>query len=75
MIHLQEKRKLGGTGYLDKMTHTKEFNQLLASTRKQYLHKDVPAKYRNKYGKKYDSKEIKSVAYAIAKSRRIKIDN
>ena len=56
------------------MPYTNAFKQLLKSARKTYLYKDVPAKYRKKYGKKYDAEEIKSISYAIAKSRGIKID-
>jgi len=56
------------------MPHSKEFKKLLESTRKTYLYKDVPKRFQHKYGKEYDKKEIKSVAFAIAKSRGIKID-
>ena len=62
-------------GYLKiNMPHSKAFKQLLESTRKTYLYKDVPNKYKKRYGKTYDKKEIKSVAIAIAKSRGLKID-
>lgn len=56
------------------MPHTKAFNELWASTKGEYLGKKVPKKYQKKYGKTYNAKEVKSVAYAIAKSRGVKID-
>jgi len=56
------------------MPYTKQFKKLLDSVKETYLKKKVPQKYKNKYGKVYDKKEIKLVAYAIAKSRGIKID-
>ena len=55
------------------MPFTKGFKELLAATKKEYLYKNVPSKYRKKYGSKYDSKEVKSVAFAIANARGIKI--
>ena len=30
--------------------------------------------YKDKYGKRYDSKEVKNISYAIAKSKGIRID-
>ena len=56
------------------MPHTASFNKLWNSTKKQYLNQKVPKQYQAKYGKKYDKKEVKSVAYAIAKVKGIKID-
>ena len=56
------------------MPYTSSFKDLFKNVKKQYLGKDVPLKYRKKWGKKYDEDEIKSLAYAIAKSRGIKID-
>lgn len=56
------------------MPYSDSFKKLLESTRKNYLYKDVPAKFRKRYGKKYDKKEVKQVAFAIAKSKGIKID-
>lgn len=56
------------------MPHTRVFNKLLKGTKKTYLGKPVPLKFREKYGKRYDLKETKSVAYAIAKSRGINVD-
>jgi len=56
------------------MPYTDEFKKLIKSTRKSYLGKDVNPKYRKKCGKKYDKKEVKSIAYAIAKVRGIKTD-
>lgn len=56
------------------MPHTKDFKKILGSVKHTYLGKPVKAMYQNKYGKRYDSKEVKSVAYAIARSRGIATD-
>lgn len=56
------------------MPLTKDFKKLLGSLEEQYLGEAVPKKYQKRYGKKYDKKEIKSFAYAVAKSRGIKIE-
>jgi len=55
------------------MPQTKEFIKLQKSVKKQYLRKSVPKIYQIKYGKKYDLNEVKSIGYAIAKSKGIKI--
>ena len=55
------------------MPFTKGFKELLGAVKGQYLNEKVPKKYQDKYGKTYDSKEVKSVAFAIAKSKGIKI--
>ena len=41
---------------------------------REYTGKPVPKKYQSKYGKKYDKNEIKSVSYAIARSKGVKIE-
>ena len=56
------------------MPFTKQFKDLLKSTKKTYLGKKVPLKFRKKYGKEYDLKETKSIAFAIANKLNIKID-
>ena len=56
------------------MPHTKEFKELLAALDEEYTGKPVPLKYQKRYGKRYDKNEIKSLGYAIAKSKGIKID-
>lgn len=56
------------------MPKTEGFRHLIKSVKKSYLGKPVPMKYRKKYGKTYQKGEVKSIAYAIAKSRGIKID-
>jgi len=56
------------------MPFTKGFKELLSSMEETYLNKKVPKKYQKKYGKRYDKEEIKSFAYAVAKSKGIKID-
>jgi len=56
------------------MPKTKDFIKLQKSVKKQYLGKKVPKQYRKRYGKRYDSKEVTGISYAIAKSRGIKID-
>jgi hypothetical protein len=56
------------------MPHSKVFRELLKNLEKEYLGKPVPKKYQKKFGKRYDKDEIKSLGYAVAKSRKIKID-
>lgn len=56
------------------MPKTKDFIQLQRAVKLQYLGKPVPLKYQKKYGKIYDPKEVRGIAYAIAKSKGIKID-
>jgi len=56
------------------MPYTKAFKKLKANLFSEYLGKPVPSEYQKRYGKRYDKKDIESLAYAIAKSRRIKID-
>jgi len=53
------------------MPQSKAFKHLYSSVKKTYLGKPVKAEYRDKYGKRYDSKEVKSIAIAIAKKRKI----
>ena len=55
------------------MPKTKDFIKLQKAVKKQYFGKKVPKKYQKKYGKKYDLKEVKSIGYAIAKKKKIKI--
>jgi len=56
------------------MPHSQVFRELLNNMETEYTGKKVPKKYQSEYGKKYDKKETKSIAYAIAKSRKIKIN-
>lgn len=56
------------------MPKTKDFKKLLKNVEHTYLGKPVKKQYQEKYGKFYDENEIESVAYAIARSRGIKID-
>ena len=56
------------------MPYTKEFLELWDSVENTYLGKSVKKKYQKMYGKTYDKEEVKSVAFAIAKSRGIPID-
>lgn len=56
------------------MPYTKTFKELLKSAEKTYLGKPVKKKYQSLYGKKYNKKEVKSVAFAIARKLNIKID-
>jgi len=56
------------------MPYTKGFKELLENLEETYLGEPVPKKYQKRYGKRYDKKEIKSLGYAIAKSRGIKTD-
>jgi hypothetical protein len=57
-----------------KMPYSKSFSKLWKNVVDTYLGEEVPSRYRKKYGKRYDKKETKSIAFAIAKSRGIKID-
>ena len=56
------------------MPLTKGFKRLLESMEETYVGEPVPKKWRKKYGKTYDKEEVKSFAYAVAKSKGIKID-
>lgn len=56
------------------MPRSKAFERMYASLKKNYLYEKVPAKYQKRYGKRYDKKDVKSFAYAVAKSKGIKID-
>jgi hypothetical protein len=56
------------------MPETKAFKKLKASLASEYLGKHVPAKYQSRYGKSYGKKDIRSFAYAVAKSKHIPID-
>ena len=49
------------------MPKSEKFERLLKAVRKQYLGKEVPKMYRDKYGFRYDEKETKGIAFAIAK--------
>ena len=57
------------------MPETSAFKKLKKNVFETYLGKKVPKEYQKKYGKTYDESEVKSVAFAIAKSRRIKTHN
>lgn len=56
------------------MPETKKFLKLQKAVRKTYLGKKVPEKYQVKYSKRYDPKEVRSIAYAIARKLKIKTD-
>jgi len=56
------------------MPKTKDFIKLQKAVKKSYLGKKVPKKYQKKYGNRYDLKEVKSIGYAIAKKKGIKIN-
>ena len=56
------------------MPKTKAFKEIFKNVKKTYLGKKVNPKYRKKYGKRYDEDELEEIAYAICKSRGIKID-
>lgn len=55
------------------MPFTKTFEKLLAATKHEYLGKKVPTKYQKRYGKVFDAKETKSIAFAIANKNKVKI--
>ena len=56
------------------MPFTSDFKKLLENVEETYLGEKVPKQYRKKYGKRYDKKEMKPLAFAIAKSKKIRID-
>lgn len=56
------------------MPNTSEFKKLLKNVKKRYLGKRVPIQYKKKYGYTYDIDELNSLSYAIAKSKRMKLD-
>lgn len=56
------------------MPYTKAFGKLLREMKKEYLGEEVPEKYRNKYGKMYNKKDVLSFAIATAKKKQIQID-
>lgn len=56
------------------MPKTKEFIKLQKAIKAEYLGKPVPKKYQKRYGKRYGPKDVKSLAFATAKSKKIKID-
>lgn len=55
------------------MPRTESFKKLMKNVRREYIGDKVPMKFRKRYGKVYGEKDVKSVAYAIAKSRGVKI--
>jgi len=54
------------------MPQTKEFIKLKEVVKGEYFGKKVPKKYQGKYGKVYGLKDVKSLAFAIAKSKRLR---
>ena len=56
------------------MPYTQKFRELKKNVKKTYLGKEVPPKWQSKYGKRYDPDEIKSISFAIAKKKGMKID-
>ena len=55
------------------MPQTSDFKKLKRSLTNEYLGKKVPRQYQDRYGKRYDSSDINSFAYAVARSKGIKI--
>ena len=56
------------------MVYTESFKKLKGALTEEYLDKQVPQKFQERYGKTYDKEDIKSFAYAVARSRGIKVD-
>ena len=56
------------------MPKSQAFKEIYNNISKAYLGEKVPSKYQGSYGKRYDKKDIKSFAIAVAKSRGIKFD-
>ena len=57
------------------MPETKQFIELKKAVKGEYLGKKVPRKYQGRYGKIYGKKDVKGLAFAIAKSKKISIHN
>ena len=55
------------------MPYTSGFKKLQKAVAKEYLRKPVPHQYQKRYGKRYSKEEVKSVSFAVAKSRGISI--
>lgn len=51
------------------MPLSQKFLELKKNVKKEYLGKLVPKKYQSRYGKRYTKEGVKSLAYAIGKSR------
>ena len=56
------------------MPRTKTFKLLLEEVEETYLGKKVKRPFIRTYGKIYNKKDTEQIAYAIAKSKGIKID-
>jgi hypothetical protein len=56
------------------MVKKSAFDKILDSMEDTYLGEEVPLKYRKKYGKMYNKKDVLQFAYATAKRRGIPID-
>ena len=56
------------------MPKSEAYKKIYSSLKKEYLGDKVPSKYRPRYGKRYDKKDLRAFAYAVAKSRGIKTD-
>lgn len=56
------------------MPYTKDFKRLMERVKENYLGRPVPTRFKDKYGKKYNKKDIKPLSFAIAKSRGVQID-
>lgn len=56
------------------MPKTQAFLKIKKALTSEYLGNRVPKQYQNRYGKRYDKSDIESFAYAVARSRGIKID-
>jgi len=56
------------------MPFSNHFKKLLSSVEETYLGEKVPKKYRQRYGKIYNKKDIEPLSRAIATSKGIKVE-
>lgn len=56
------------------MPYTDSFNKLYKSMKKEYSGEEVPDKYKKKYGKIYNKKDVLQFTIATAKAKGILID-
>jgi hypothetical protein len=56
------------------MPLSKDFLKLEKRIEENYLGRPVPTRFKKMYGKKYNKKDIRSLTYAIAKARGIRIE-
>jgi len=56
------------------MPKTLAFKKLKNALTSEYVGKIVPKEFQERYGKKYDEEEMEQFAYAVARSRGIRVE-